>query len=76
MGQHPKLRIELTLTDRFIDPIEEGADVTIRIAELADSSLIARKLAPGPAGVRRLPRLYRKPRRAASSPRISPATPA
>ena len=46
MGLHPKLRIELTLTDRFIDPIEEGADVTIRIAELADSSLIARRLAP------------------------------
>ncbi|HKN28577.1 MAG TPA: substrate binding domain-containing protein [Roseiarcus sp.] len=46
MGAHPKLKIELTLTDRFIDPIEEGVDVTIRIAELADSSLIARKLAP------------------------------
>ncbi len=40
------LKIELTLNDRFIDPIEEGVDVTIRIAALADSSLIARKLAP------------------------------
>ena len=46
MRLHPNLRIELALTDHFIDPIEEGADVTIRIAELADSSLIARKLAP------------------------------
>ncbi len=46
MGKHPEIKIELTLTDRFIDPIEEGADVTIRIAELADSSFIARKLAP------------------------------
>jgi DNA-binding transcriptional LysR family regulator len=46
MAQYPELRIELTLTDRFIDPIEEGVDVTIRIARLADSSLIARKLAP------------------------------
>ena len=46
MGRHPKLKIELTLTDRLIDPIEEGADVTVRIAELVDSSLIARKLAP------------------------------
>ena len=46
LGRHPNLKIELTLTDRFIDPIEEGADVTIRIAELADSSLIARRLAP------------------------------
>jgi DNA-binding transcriptional LysR family regulator len=46
MVAYPDLKIELTLTDRFIDPIEEGVDVTIRIAELADSSLFARKLAP------------------------------
>ena len=46
MGRHPKIKIELTLTDRFIDPIEEGADVTIRIAELANSSSDPRKLAP------------------------------
>ena len=35
MTAYPELKIELTLTDRFIDPIEEGVDVTIRIAELA-----------------------------------------
>lgn len=46
MAAYPDLKIELTLTDRFIDPIEEGVDVTIRIAVLGDSSLIARKLAP------------------------------
>lgn len=46
MASHPDLKVELTLNDRFIDPIEEGVDVTIRIATLADSSLIARKLAP------------------------------
>lgn len=46
MGSYRELRIELTLNDRFIDPIEEGVDVTIRIGALADSSLIARKLAP------------------------------
>ena len=46
MAAYPELKIELTLTDRFIDPIEEGVDVTIRIAELPNSSLIARKLAP------------------------------
>lgn len=43
MGVHPDLKIELTLTDRFVDPIEEGVDVTAR---LADSSLVARRLAP------------------------------
>ena len=46
MEKFPALKVEMTLTDRFIDPIAEGADVTIRIAVLEDSSLITRKLAP------------------------------
>ncbi len=46
MALYPDLKVELTLNDRFIDPIEEGVDVTIRIGQLSDSSLIARKLAP------------------------------
>lgn len=46
MSTYPDLKVELTLNDRFIDPIEEGVDVTLRIAILADSSLIARRLAP------------------------------
>jgi DNA-binding transcriptional LysR family regulator len=46
MVAYAELRIELLLNDRFIDPIEEGVDVTVRIGALPDSSLIARKLAP------------------------------
>lgn len=42
---YPELTIELLLNDRFIDPLEEGVDVTIRIGRLADSSLIARRIA-------------------------------
>jgi DNA-binding transcriptional LysR family regulator len=46
MASYPDLKIELTLNDRFVDPLEEGVDVTVRIGILHDSSLIARKLAP------------------------------
>ena len=46
MMTYPEVRIEATLNDRFIDPIQEGFDLTIRIAELDDSSLIAKRLAP------------------------------
>jgi DNA-binding transcriptional LysR family regulator len=44
--RHPLLRVELGLNDRYVDLIEEGWDVAIRIGHLKDSPLIARKLAP------------------------------
>lgn len=43
---YPKLQLALSLSDRRINLIEEGFDIAIRIAELEDSSLAARKLAP------------------------------
>ena len=46
MARHGDLHVELTLDDRFIDPLAEGVDVTLRIGTLTDSSLIARRLAP------------------------------
>jgi DNA-binding transcriptional LysR family regulator len=46
MLRYDDLKVELTLTDRFVDPLEEGADVTLRIGVPADSSLIARRIAP------------------------------
>jgi DNA-binding transcriptional LysR family regulator len=46
MARYPELKLELILNDRVIDPLEEGVDVTVRIGALADSSLIARRLAP------------------------------
>ena len=45
MSSHADIKVELLLNDRFVDPLEEGVDVTIRIATLEDSSLVARKLA-------------------------------
>jgi DNA-binding transcriptional LysR family regulator len=44
--QYPQVQISLSLADRFIDVVAEGFDLAIRIAELDDSSLIARKVAP------------------------------
>jgi DNA-binding transcriptional LysR family regulator len=43
---HPKLDVDLRLTDRIVDLIEEGIDVAIRAGNLADSRLIALPLGP------------------------------
>src|SRR6188472_590959 len=44
----PGIQLALSLSDRAINVIDEGFDLAIRIAELQDSSLAARKLAPNP----------------------------
>ncbi len=46
LGRHPDVKIDLSLSDRFVDVAGEGLDVVIRIAtRLEDSNLHARKLA-------------------------------
>ncbi|MFD1695347.1 LysR family transcriptional regulator [Roseibium aestuarii] len=43
---NPDLGVNLDLEDSFVDIVGEGYDLAIRIAELSDSSLVARRLAP------------------------------
>jgi LysR family transcriptional regulator, regulator for bpeEF and oprC len=44
LDRYPELQIDLRLSDSFVDLIEEGIDVAIRIGNLEDSSLIRRHL--------------------------------
>lgn len=46
MQRFPELQIQMVLSDQQFDMVQEGFDVTIRIADLPASSLIARKIVP------------------------------
>ena len=45
MVRYPDIELDMHLTDSFVDIIRDGFDLAIRIGELQDSSLVARKLA-------------------------------
>lgn len=45
LAAHPRLKVDLILTDSVVDIVSAGIDVAVRIARLKDSSLIARRLA-------------------------------
>ncbi|MFD0667916.1 LysR family transcriptional regulator [Ramlibacter sp. MAHUQ-53] len=45
LAAHPRVRLDLTLSDRQVDLIEEGFDLAVRIGRLASSSLVSRQLA-------------------------------
>lgn len=46
MAQHPQLRVDIELTNRPLDLLQEGLDLAIRLGRLQDSRLVATRLAP------------------------------
>lgn len=45
MALYPQVQLEVTLSDRIVDLVDEGYDIAVRIASLPSSTLISRKLA-------------------------------
>jgi DNA-binding transcriptional LysR family regulator len=57
---HPALDVEVVLSDREVDVIEEGIDVALRLGSLVDSALTARKLASRRRVVLAAPRYFQE----------------
>ncbi len=51
LAQHPKVELRVELNDRLLDPFEHGFDLTLRIAQLPDSSLAARRMCAVPRAI-------------------------
>jgi len=55
MRENPQLQIELNFEDRYVNQVEQGIDVALRMGRLEDSTLSARFLGVNPWGVALLP---------------------
>lgn len=42
--QHPEVTVQMSMNDRVVDLVQEGIDMALRVGELSDSSLIARRV--------------------------------
>ena len=51
MAAHPGIKIDLRLSDAFVDIVGDGVDIALRIAELPDSTLRARRLGAVPTHI-------------------------
>jgi len=59
-AQYPDIKLRVTFNNRYINLIEEGVDVSVRLGQLQDSSLIARRLAGSQFCVVGAPRYFAK----------------
>lgn len=48
MRRHPRLRLEVTMEDRYVDLVEQRIDVGVRIGDLQSGDYVVRRLAPNP----------------------------
>ncbi len=48
MREHPQVQLDLSFDDRYVNLVEQGIDVAIRMGQLADSTLGARYLGVNP----------------------------
>ncbi|WP_205417477.1 LysR family transcriptional regulator [Trinickia diaoshuihuensis] len=46
LAAYPHVRVDASYSNRFVDLVAEGFDAAVRLAELADSRLVARRIAP------------------------------
>jgi DNA-binding transcriptional LysR family regulator len=46
MSSHPQVSVELSVTNRKVDVIEEGFDAVFRVGQITENGLVARELAP------------------------------
>jgi len=66
LAQYPEIEVQLHLTDRVVDLVEEGVDVAVRIGNMLPPNVVARKIAwsprvlvATPAYIQRTPRIRR-----------------
>ena len=55
-ARYPEVRVDVVLTQRFVDLVHEGIDLALRVGRLGDSRLVARPLGTARAGVFASPR--------------------
>lgn len=70
---HPDVELQLALSDQVVDPLGGGFDLTLRIADLPDSTMVARTLMPAPRWVVAAPALLERLGSPATPADIAPA---
>ncbi len=68
LSAHPQLELDLVLDDRYTDLLEMGIDVALRLGELGDSSMTARRIGHSPRVVLGTPAYF-----AAAGTPVAPA---